>query len=396
MTAHDDGPDAIISQLRERLAASEDDNRMLRQIEAHLAQFRTLFDLAHDLLCIVGFDGYFKHLNPAWERTLGFAIDDLMAQPFIELVHPDDRDATLEAARKLQAGETIVGFENRYPCQDGSYRWLIWKSVPDPDERLIYAVVRDVTDEKRTAEEIQHYAQELERSNADLEQFAYVASHDLQEPLRMVTSYLQLLQRRYQGQLDDDADEFLGYAVDGANRMKALIDALLRYSRVSRTELHIEPLDVEAVLQEVLSDLQLPIEEAGARVTCDPLPTVAADRAQFRQVLQNLIENALKFSADGTTPEIHVGAEESEAAWTLSVRDNGIGVDPAYHDQLFIPFKRLHGHDAYAGTGIGLAMCQKISQRHGGRMWVDSQLNEGTTFYLSLPKEAHHERLHDD
>lgn len=396
MTVHDDGPEAVIAQLRERLAESEDTNRELRQIEAHLSQFRTLFDLAFDLLCIAGFDGYFKQLNPAWEQTLGFSIDELKAQPFIEFVHPDDREATLVAARDLSKGERVVKFENRYLCKDGSYRWLSWKSVPAPDEEQIYAVVQDITDAKQTEDAIQRYAQELERSNADLKQFAYIASHDLQEPLRMVTSYLQLLQRRYQGQLDDDADEFIGYAVEGADRMKTLINALLRYSRVSRHDLQIEPVDVEAVLREVITDLQMAIEDTGAEVTHDALPTVSADRAQLRQLLQNLIANGLKFHAEGTTPQIHIGVEETETDWTFWVSDNGIGIDPAYQDQLFIPFKRLHGHDTYAGTGIGLAMCKKIAERHGGRIWVASELGQGTTFHFTLPKEAHDDRVHDE
>jgi len=384
--------EAVIARLRTRLDASEDANRELRQIEAHLTHFRKLFDLAFDLLCIAGFDGYFKHLNPAWERTLGFSREELMADPFLAFVHPDDQDTTREAAQDLTDRQDVVAFENRYRCKDGSYRWLSWKSVPAPDEGLIYAVVQDVTEQKQASEAIQLYSHELERSNADLEQFAYIASHDLQEPLRMVTSYLQLLQRRYRGQLDADADEFIDYAVDGANRMKALINALLRYSRVSRAELQIEPVELDTVLHEVITDLQMAIEDAGAEITHDPLPTVSADRAQLRQVMQNLVENALKFSAEGQTPRIHVDVDEAATGWTLAVSDNGIGIDPAYQDQLFIPFKRLHGHDVYAGTGIGLAMCQKIVERHGGRLGIESEADKGTTFRFTLPRKEHDDR----
>ncbi len=255
MNSQAHSPDDLIARLHERIDESEATHSDLREIESHLARFRTLFNLAHDYFCIAGFDEYFKYLNAAWQQLLGFSPDELKARPFIEFVHPDDRDATRAAEQKLFRGQKIVGFENRYYNKDGTYCWLHWTGVPDPDEGLIYAVVRDVTHEKQSANAIQSYAQELERSNENLEQFAYVASHDLQEPLRMVTSYLQLLQRRYQGQLDDDADEFIGYAVDGANRMKALIDELLRYSRVSRAKLDVESVNVEVVLQEVRTDL---------------------------------------------------------------------------------------------------------------------------------------------
>ncbi|MFB6285521.1 MAG: ATP-binding protein, partial [Candidatus Bipolaricaulia bacterium] len=335
------------------------------------------------------FDGYFKHLNPAWTRQLGFSQAELKAEPYLNFIHPADRDATREAIQMLGESQTLEAFEHRFRRRDGSYRWLSWKAVPEPTAGLIFAVADDVTDEKQAREDIDRYYRELQRSNTELEQFAYIASHDLQEPLRMVTSYLQLIQRRYQSQLDADADEFIGYAVDGANRMKTLINELLRFSRVSRYDLQTEAVDLEAVLSDVLNDLQMAIEETGARVTHDSLPTVLADRAQLRQVIQNLIENAIKFKAEDRPPQIRVSVDEADDQWTIAVRDNGIGIEPEFQDQLFVPFKRLHGQDVYGGTGIGLAMCQKIVERHGGRTWLISELDEGTTIYFTLPKGAH-------
>jgi PAS domain S-box-containing protein len=230
-------------------------------------------------------------------------------------------------------------------------------------------------------------ATELERSNAELEQFAYVASHDLQEPLRMVASYTQLLERRYAAKLDEDAREFISFAVDGVRRMRALIDDLLAYSRTGTRASEPGPTDVAAVLERVLQDLGPAIEESGARVTHDPLPTIPADAGQVGQLLQNLIANALKFRREGMPPRVHVGAYRDGATCVLTVRDNGIGIAPEFRDRIFVIFQRLHSRDEYPGTGIGLAICKKIVERHGGRIWVESTPGEGTAFHLSFPLE---------
>jgi PAS domain S-box-containing protein len=240
---------------------------------------------------------------------------------------------------------------------------------------------------RREAEQaLEQYADELERSNQDLQQFAYVASHDLQEPLRMVTSYLQLLQRRYQGQLDADADEFIDFATDGANRMRDLIRGLLNYSRVGTRGAPMQPIDCQEVLDKALDSLQVALAESDAQVTYHPLPTVSADATQLGQLFQNLIGNAIKFQAD-RRPEIHVDFEERDGGYLFSVRDNGIGIEPQYVERVFAIFQRLHTRDEYPGTGIGLAVCKRIVERHGGRIWVESQPGEGSTFYFTLPAE---------
>jgi light-regulated signal transduction histidine kinase (bacteriophytochrome) len=210
-----------------------------------------------------------------------------------------------------------------------------------------------------------------------------VASHDLQEPLRMVTSYVQLLTRRYQGKLDSDADEFIRFAEDGAVRMWKLINDLLAYSRAGTQGKELEPTDCETALHQSLDNLKMAIEENGVIVTRDPLPTVMADHPQLIQLFQNLIGNAIKFRGD-EPPRVHVSASRNGNGWIFSVRDNGIGIAPEYAKRIFIIFQRLHSREKYAGTGIGLAICQKIVERHGGRIWVESELGKGATFYFTL------------
>jgi signal transduction histidine kinase len=225
---------------------------------------------------------------------------------------------------------------------------------------------------------------DLARSNAELEQFAYVASHDLQEPLRMVMAYVQLLQRHYSGKLGKDADDFIGFAVEGSKRMQRLIEDLLTYSRLESRGKAFAPTDCDAVLAQTLTDLKTAIAEAGATVTHDPLPIVQGDETQLRQLLQNLIGNAIKYRGENP-PEIHLGCEREGENWRFSARDNGIGIDPKYSERVFVIFQRLHTAQDYPGTGIGLAICKKIVERHGGRMWVVSEPGKGSTFNFTLP-----------
>jgi signal transduction histidine kinase len=249
----------------------------------------------------------------------------------------------------------------------------------------------DVTERKRfeetleaNAKRLEEYAQELGESNRELEQFAYIASHDLQEPLRMVGSYCQLLQRRYKGKLDKDADEFIGFAVEGALRMQQMINDLLTYSRVGRTGKGVARTSLEDVLKSALANLQAAIAESGAKVTWDAMPTLAGEKVQLLQLFQNLIGNAIKFRADDRPIEVHVAAAPESEGWHFTIRDTGIGIEPQYLERIFLIFQRLHDRSKYKGTGIGLAVCRKVVEHHGGRIWVESEPGSGTTFHFTL------------
>ncbi len=244
----------------------------------------------------------------------------------------------------------------------------------------------DITKRKKVEENLRSAMEDLKKSNAELEQFAYVVSHDLQEPLRMVASFTQLLQKRYQDKLDDEANEFINFAVDGATRMQGLINDLLTFSRVGTKGISFSPTDMNIILEDVLANIQQSTIEADAEITYDPLPVIIADGSQMTQILQNLMSNAIKFR--GKSPiHIHVSGENKSDKWVFSIRDNGIGIEPKNFERIFVIFQRLHKRDEYEGTGIGLAVCKKIIQRHGGKIWVKSELGKGSTFYFSIPKK---------
>ena len=302
--------------------------------------------------------------------------------------HPRFRDTAIILVSAIQVSDLdrLKGYHS------GAMDYVPVPFVPE----LLRAKVRVFVDLFRKNRQLQHLNQRLEelveertaellRSNQDLEQFAYVASHDLQEPLRMVTSFLQLLSARYSGKLDENADEFIKFATDGAQRMHAMINDLLTYARVDKPGSHFGLVACESALRQAVANLRLAIDESGATISHGPLPTVRGDDVQIVQVLQNLIGNAIKFRREGVPPLIQVQIERGEREWVCSVKDNGIGIEPAYHQRIFQVFQRLHGREEYSGTGIGLSLCKKIVERHRGRIWVESVPGEGSVFYFTLP-----------
>jgi PAS domain S-box-containing protein len=300
---------------------------------------------------------------------------------FEAALHPDDREPTKQAIQKSWDDRTEFRMEYRVVWPDGNTHWVAVVGRTHFDltgkpERMI-GLVGDIDQRKRIEEA-------LARSNSDLERFAYVASHDLQEPLRMVGSYVQLLAKRYRGRLDADADDFIGFAVEGAQRMHRMIEELLTYSRVNTRGVELSTVSAQVSLDAALASLKLAVEEAGATVTGSTLPLVKADPTQLESVFANLVGNAIKFRGIDR-PRVQIGARREDGEWIFMVRDNGIGIDPQYFDRIFVLFQRLHGRGEYPGSGMGLAIAKRIVERHRGRMWVESELARGATFYFTLP-----------
>jgi PAS domain S-box-containing protein len=334
--------------------------------------------------------------NAGAEEIFGWTASEIFGQPLSLLIPPryhrqhDEEHLPLfarahPAARRM--GERSEVYGRRRSGEEFPAEVSISK-IDIAGKRMYNAVVRDVTERKRYEAALHARSEELARSNAELEQFAYVASHDLQEPLRMVASYTQLLQRRYQGKLDEQADKYIHFAVDGAQRMQALINDLLALSRVGTQGKPFVPTDVSHVVARALRWLERALAESSGMVAVGPMPTVLADPGQLEQVVQNLIANALKFRRPGKQPRVEVSAERGEGAWVFAVRDNGIGFEQQFAEQIFLVFQRLHTRAEYAGTGVGLAICKKIVERHGGRIWAESAPGAGATFRFTVPDPA--------
>jgi PAS domain S-box-containing protein len=366
------------------------DFRRRRQAEAERDRF---FSLSRDLLCIADFDGYFKTLNPVWEELLGFSRKELMDRPYVELVHPDDREATEAEASKVADGGEVTFFENRFRCRDGSYRWLSWSARSALPERLIYATARDVTESKQAVlqiaqlnETLQHRAAELEAANKELEAFSYSVSHDLRAPLRHLDGFVDLLKRRSSAVLDDKSRQYLDCIAGSANQMGRLVDDLLSFSRMARSEMHQHRLSLTQLVGEVRADLRRDSQGRAIQWKIDPLPDVHGDAPMLRVALMNLLGNAVKYTRERSPAIIEVGAAANESEHTIFVRDNGVGFDMKYAGKLFGVFQRLHFDDEYEGTGIGLASVHRIILRHGGRTWAEGLEGKGATFYFTLPK----------
>ena len=396
------------------------------------ARTRLIIDGACDAFVAMGADGVITDWNAEAEKTFGWPRQEAIGRPLAETVIPRrDRKAHRRGlARFLKTGKGPLmnkRIEVTAVHRDGHELpvELAIRSARFGESHSFDAFVRDVTDRKLAQEELARahtelearvkertaelsesnrllrreiserkkadgaaarHAAELERSNAELEQFAHVASHDLKEPLRMVASYLELLQRRYKGRLDADADDFIHFAVDGALRMRSLMDGLLALSQVGTHGRPFGPTDCDAVVDKAVNDLAVAIAESRAVITRDPLPTVLGDAGQLEQLFQNLVSNAIKFRSE-EEPRVHITARRKRTEWLFSVRDNGIGIDSKYSERIFVVFQRLHAREERSGTGIGLAISKKIVERHGGRIWIESRPGEGATFYFTIPRK---------
>jgi PAS domain S-box-containing protein len=386
-------------RIQERTAELKTTTEELRQKSLYA---RSLIEASLDPLVTISPEGKITDVNEATEQVTGVSRFELIGSDFSNYFTEPDK------AREGYQKVISDGYVRDYPltirhtsgrATDVLYNATVYRNEGGQTQG-VFAAARDITERKRAEAELARHREHLEelvfqrtedlaRSNRDLEQFAYVASHDLQEPLRAVGGFVGLLQQRYQGKLDEKADSYIHSAVDGVTRMQTLIGDLLSYSRVGTKGKAMEPTDTRKSLNDALTNLHASIEESGAVIQVDPLPTVRADAIQLTQLYQNLIANAIKFRSD-KPPEIHIGARREQDAWLFWVRDNGMGIDPQYAERIFMIFQRLHTRKAYPGTGIGLAICKRIVERHGGSIWVESQPGQGSMFYFTLPDKGEH------
>lgn len=379
-------PDTALLRVMELVAAQLGRVVERARIEHNLSQQARLLELAHDTIIVRDLESRIRSWNRGAEETYGWTPEEALGQvthTLLRTYYPQGIETLTgclfeegewegELLHTRKDGEVLV-VESRQVLQRNDEGWPTG----------ILEINWDVTARKRAERALEEHARELARSNADLEQFANVASHDLQEPLRMVASYTQLLAKRYGGRLDDRADRWIGYAVDGANRMQTLINDLLEYSRVGTRGGELSPVSAQAALEAALANLRIAIREAGAEVTHTPLPVVQGDGTQLIQLFQNLIGNAVKFRGE-QAPQVVVSATLEGDEWVFSVRDNGIGIPPEFTERIFVIFQRLHERERYAGTGIGLAICKRIVERHGGRIWLETAPGAGCTFFFTL------------
>lgn len=473
-------------------------------------ELNLFFELSPDLLCIAGFDGYFKKINQSFVQALGYTEEEILSTSYNDFTHPDDKESTLKTVRKLNDGVNISYYESRYRTKSGNYIWLAWTSTPLIEEGLIFAIAKDITEKKKQEEQLklsnkkvsetlesiqdgfcaldrdwkvtywnteaenllkrkredllgknvwaifpealefnfysyldqvmqdkkpvsfeEHYAplnlwldlsaypseegitvyfrnindrkaaeeqmmelneslkqkaQELKESNAELEQFAFVASHDLQEPLRMVTGFLQQLQKKYSSVLDQKGLQYIHYASDGAVRMRQIILDLLDYSRVGRIEYQIEKINLNELMKEISRINSTVLEEKQALLTWDSLPEINGEKGPIFQLFQNFISNALKYHKESVKPKVHVSYIELKDYWQFTVSDNGIGIAEEYQSKIFEIFQRLHHKDEYSGTGIGLAICKKIVDKYGGKIEINSEEGKGSDFVFTLKR----------
>ena len=366
-------------------------NRADRKVKQAESIVRRFFDVSNDLLCIANMDGYFVKVNGSWEQTLGFTLEELTRRPFIEFVHPDDVEPTLNEYNRQAVGHDVISFENRYLCKDGSYRTLLWNATRPVDNGLIYASAHDITDRKLAEHQIavlnnalSSRAQALEAANAELEAFSYSVSHDLRAPLRSIDGFSQALLEDYNGKLDEMGKDYLKRVRSSTQRMGQLIDDMLQLSRVTRSDFQREELDVSEIVRSIVKSLREKDPQRAVEIEIEDQLRANCDPRLARIALENLIQNAWKFTSRKEIANIRFGVYANSPVQVFMVSDNGVGFDATYVGKLFSPFQRLHRQEEFEGTGIGLATVKRIVTRHGGIVWAEGKINQGATFYFTL------------
>jgi len=363
-----------------------------KKAEEKIIRLANIVESSDDAIASLTLDGIVTSWNKGAEKVYGYSAGEMIGKGPYAILNPSQWEKVSENIEKIKKGEKIVYYEAKRHKKDDKEIYVSVKLSPIKNSKGnitgISLISRDITDRKKAEEKLHKTIKELERSNYELQQFAYITSHDLQEPLRTIASFTQLLERRYKDKLDKDADEFIDFVVDAAVRMKEMIQDLLNYSRIGSNYGELKLINANKALNNAIHNLKSSIGENNAVITHDPLPTVTADKGLLTQLFQNLIGNAIKFRKRDVPPRIHISAslDEKNNEYIFKVSDNGIGMEEQYTDKIFEVFKRLHTMDEYRGTGIGLAISKKIVERHSGRIWVESILGKGSTFYFTLTK----------
>jgi PAS domain S-box-containing protein len=379
----------IAQSVRSPSSAESLENEIAERVRTH-GGFRQLLESAPDAFIIADHHGQIVLANKEAERIFGYSRAELLGLPIETLIpqrfhamHIEHRDgyAASPRTRPMGSGLELYGLRkdgSEFPVE------ISLSPLETKEGLLVSAAIRDVTERKQAQERLRRYAEQLQQSNIDLQQFASVASHDLQEPLRTIATFCDMLHRSYQGRFDAQADQWLAFVMDGARRMQALVQDLLAYSRLESRAQPWQTVHCGEVFKKATANLQSLIEETGATLTCGELPDVQGDPAQLVQLFQNLLSNSIKFRGS-QPPRIHASAVPSDDMFEFSFSDNGLGIDPKHHERIFELFKRLHPADRYPGTGLGLAICRKVVIRHGGRIWVESEPGRGSTFHFTIP-----------
>lgn len=357
----------------------------------------SFFNLSIDMLCISDIEGYFKRVNLSWEKILGFKISDLEGKKLIDFVHPDDCKKTKKIFADLALGKKVLNFVNKIRCFDGSYKSIEWRSIPY-ENKLIFTVARDITESLRIHEEIRQLNAELERrvkertiqleaSNKELESFSYSVSHDLRAPLRAIYGFSKILTEKFSQNLNNEGKEYLNIIINNTNNMNKLIDDLLTFSKISKQGIHITKVNIEEIIKDTFNQIKLIYKDRNIELIIKPLPLANCDLSMIKIVITNFVSNAVKYSSKKEKSIIEFGGYNTDYEAVYYIKDNGVGFNMKYADKLFVVFQRLHSQEEFEGTGVGLALVQRIIHRHKGRVWGEGKLDEGSVFYFSLPNK---------